>query len=275
MLFKANNDINFFRNSVLVNRLDQLSNDILRIAGRIAYCNITSAAGCAWYVNRNGLQQYWRAQAETLAAGNPVFFNETRSTNSPDQCTSFYLDFDGNECLPDSLVHLFVWDVVNLIRRTFVTVLEEIPVAEHCLVFAIKDASRIGFGCHVVMKSVLVDRDQATALSRVAHGIWAETGWASFIHLDMFANSGLRPILSNKIKFYPFVDTRPAPINIGRTYDIFCVFHFRGTSFYQASELDDDVLYNRPWEKLPRYIDFSIDASGFGEDRRVNYRLFP
>lgn len=225
------------------------------------YSNITFAGGRAWYVERRDLHLYWQAHAEMVTAGHPVFVNETHSVRSPDTRTSFFLDFDSREDLPDSLVHLFVWDVVALIRRLFASVNQEIPVAEHCLLFAIKDSGRNGFGCHVVLNSVLVDTPQARAMARVAHHLWAETGWSAYIDLDEFATSGLRPILSNKIRFFPLLDNHPVPVNVGRMYDIVCTFHYRGDLFSQASTLDDEILYKRPWDQLPSTPDFAIESS--------------
>lgn len=258
-LCKNSDAVVFFRNCSLTSLLNRTSRVVATENGRLLYCNLTFVGGGAWYVDGPSMIMYWLAFAEMLDAGHPVFVNETRSTSSPDTHTTYFLDFDGSESLLDSLVHLFVLDVVTLLSRTFMTVGLELPQASHCLVFAIKGSGG-KFGCHVILNSVLIDRHQARALSIVSNGLWAETGWAATITLDSAANSGLRPILSSKIRYFPMASKSAIPVDVGRTYDILCTFHYTAAGVFEQSSVNDEtVLFQRPWRFTDPVYDFKVD----------------
>lgn len=210
-----------------------------------------------------------------LLAGHPIFINETRSAQSPDTHTSFYLDFDAVDVIADGIIHLFILDVVTLIQKLFTAVVgHPVPDGRHTLVFAIK-SSTSSFGCHVVLNSVLISKPQCRALARVAHVMWQDTWWSQIAMIDQYAISGLRTILSNKTSKYPVISKPLMSIDKGHAYDIACTFHCIDGEFVQSAETEAGI-FDRPWKRQLATQDFMTDdvSLDWSSNRVVSANVF-
>lgn len=258
---QARRDVSHFKNGRLATLLAKESQCVPVVDGKRLFCNIVSPAGGAWYIPPEAIYGYWQECVDMLLNGRPLFVSETHSKNSPDSRLSFFLDLDSPGGLHRELLAMLFTDIVHLVTDIILHFDQAhiAPSAQHALVIAVHESTS-KFGCHVVVNTLLADRQQRDAMTALACQLWSNYGWQGMVEIDRAACTGLRPILSNKIGKYPIKGQFLVDIDQGRTYDIACTYHMTDSGFTLAGEKESVCLYSRPGLTSRPPPLFSVDS---------------
>lgn len=237
-LERAQLDTQFFRRSCVASLLDRHDTGL-------GHCNVAYPGGGAWYLPASQLTNLWDVCADLLLDGHPVFLAETRSRHSPDARLCFFLDLDGAFGMPQHMMPVLLTDLCALVTHVFLQAgcLDEVPDGNDCLVVSATTDGR--FGCHVVLNSVLVDREQQLFLTKLACKLWPVYGWHG-LDVDVAACNGLRMNGSNKVGRYPVVGRQAVAVDQGRAYGVLGTWHFSRGGFVASSRAPGRLVVTAP-----------------------------